>query len=427
MRGAHDLNVIAAIILPRSDESVSRKVKEGDGKFMFGIDERRLLWKQDLCFPPWAWVYENSTTTFTRFSERLIEATKKDGYALSFVPLYGPDVASPSNPPDPVYGCDTIILSDAARVAEYQLFSGRLTNFNGCTKWTGVRVDEDVLRRTLKVKASHDLRTMKTINPDEARRMLEDGIYANNSLILNVSKLTYPATGPGYVEEVTEMAFRKAVKEMKAVVRCRREVQGRSIRLRFVKCEDVDLRADYNDVSSSIVRDLMRKKHSIMLREALDWIALSSDLLWRCKRSWIDKTRLGTGCCIKFQESTDELQLAEKPRSYEQPPSFDNPPPLEELGLVKAIETSLSVEEPQSFEEPHILEAPQLPEQPQSLEEPKILEEPPNANNKKRRFSATGLEAAVKVLNGSIGGRVFVEGAEAWVSVKKQKHRSSHF
>ena len=174
-RGTHDLNVIAAIILPRSDSSVANKVKVENGKFMFGINERSLLWKQDICFPPWAWVYNDSTTSFTNFSSRLIRATKKDGFALEFVPLYGAGIATPSDPPDLTYGCKTIIMSDAARAAEYQHSSGRLKDFSGCTKWRGFCMDEDLLRQNTKVKLDRVVQTLKTICPQDFYSMLKDG------------------------------------------------------------------------------------------------------------------------------------------------------------------------------------------------------------------------------------------------------------
>ena len=179
-RGTHDLNVIAAIILPRSDESVARKVREEDGNFMFGYDERCLLWKKDLCFPPWAWVYDCSTASSTQFLEHLKEATGKDGYSIEVIPLYGTGIASPHCPPDPIYNCKRIMMTDAARAAAYQRSSGRLENFNGCTKWAPIAVQEsqiyeDHLRSNITLKANRRLLDMQTICPQEARSMLEDG------------------------------------------------------------------------------------------------------------------------------------------------------------------------------------------------------------------------------------------------------------
>ena len=175
MRGTHDLNVIAAMILPHSDASVSKKVKAEDGKFMFGIEERCLLWKQDLCFPPWAWAHNKSRHSFTEFSERLLEAVEKDGFSLEFVALYGAGIASPDSPPTPAYGCKTIIMSDAARPADFQRSSGRLRDFEGCTQWRGVRINKDKLRHNAEVYASRNLLEMKTICPQEADSMLKDG------------------------------------------------------------------------------------------------------------------------------------------------------------------------------------------------------------------------------------------------------------
>ena len=194
-RGAHDLNIIAAIILPSSDESVAEKIRREGGYFMFGRDTRGLLWAQDLCFPPWAWVYGGKS--FTAFLQRLSQATEKDGYSLEFVPVYGPQIGSPSNPPDPAFGCNTIIMSDAARAAKFQRSLGRLRDFSGFTKWRRVRVDEEELRCHAKAKARHALLAMKTVSPLEAYNMLVDGMRGmdpsyrlfNTDLIVHRSRL----------------------------------------------------------------------------------------------------------------------------------------------------------------------------------------------------------------------------------------------
>lgn len=52
---------------------------------MFGRDERCLLWKQDVAFPEWAWVYEDNN--FGEFQKRLQEVMEKDGYRAEFVML----------------------------------------------------------------------------------------------------------------------------------------------------------------------------------------------------------------------------------------------------------------------------------------------------------------------------------------------------
>lgn len=157
-RGTHGLHVIAAIIIPASDTSVAKKAKTEDGNFMFSSGERCHLWRSDLCFPPWAWVYNNGMTSFSDFSKQLIQAAKKDGFLLEFVPLYGAGSVSPLHLPDPVYGCKTIILSDTARAAEYQYSSGRLQNFFGCTKWRGARVHKDKPQHNAHLKVDNILK-----------------------------------------------------------------------------------------------------------------------------------------------------------------------------------------------------------------------------------------------------------------------------
>ena len=198
------------------------------------------------------------------------------------------------------------------------------------------------------------------------------------------------------MEKATETNFARAVEELKAVVTCKRQLSDRTLTLRFVKCENVDPRADYNDISSTTVREVMRSKKGVKLKEALDWMALSSDLLWRHKASWIDKARLGKGCCINFHE------LPELPMSYPEPPHFDDPPSLDVLGLVEASEPSPSNEEVPS------LESPGLQEDSPVIEEPQQLDEPPPTRPQKRHFSETGLEDDIKILGDSADGGVLV-------------------
>ena len=185
---------------------------------------------------------------------------------------------------------------------------------------------------------------------------------------------------------------------MTVAVTCKRQLWDQTLTLRFLKCEGVDARANYNDISSTILREVMSTKTGVKLREALDWMALSADLLWRCKDSWIDKARLGTGCCINFDQLPEQSRLYEEFRLYEKPPHFDDPPSLEELGLVEISEQSPSIEEPPS------LEPPALQDESLTVEEPQPAEEPPHTKSRKRRLSETGLEDDVEVVDDSAGG-----------------------
>lgn len=63
--GCHDLNVIAAIVLPSSDSTVLAKCKEEGATFMFEKAVRCLLWKSDIAFPQWAWVRDSFVCYFS--------------------------------------------------------------------------------------------------------------------------------------------------------------------------------------------------------------------------------------------------------------------------------------------------------------------------------------------------------------------------
>ena len=412
-RGTHDLNVIAAIILPRSNESVRKKVNDEQGLFRFGRDERCLLWKQDVCFPPWAWVYEKSTTSFPGFLARLIQETQKDGFSIEFLTLYGAGIGSPESPPSPVLGCKTIIMSDVARAADFQRSSGRMKDFEGCTKWRRISVNEDELRRRAKAKVN-DAMLGINVFPPEARRILEDGMYGITPFALHSSRLRRPIIGPEYVEKTTETAVTQAIEDLKAVLTCQRNVNGQMITLRFVKCGEKERRKKFNDISSSDIRKIMHKRHGAKLKAALDWMALSAEVLWVYQNLWIDEARLGTGLLVKFLDFTEEFMLSEDSSSDEGTTPNEIPPSLEDLGLVKAIEKSPSISKQLPTSPPPIPKPPSLnnPIQPNPSPSFEKLEprspknhqtqpppEPQNPNERKRRFSETGLEAEREVLD----------------------------
>ena len=192
----------------------------------------------------------------------------------------------------------------------------------------------------------------------------------------------------------------RAVQELKSVVTCKRYMADQSLTLRFIKCEAVIPRADYNDISSSVLREAMSTKSGVKLREALDWMALSADVLWQCRASWIDKARLGTGCCVKFDQLPELPMPQEESGFYDDPPHFDDPPSLEELGLADSS----------SEDEPPSLESPALQEDSSVVVEPGSPVEPPHTNHKKRRFSATGLEDDAEASGDS---------ADAWVVINE--------
>lgn len=151
-RGCHDLNMIAAIIRPCSDDYVLRKCRDAGGSFAFSRDDRAMLWKRDLCFPNWAWVHEGRDGTFNPFMKSLKQVASKDGFRIEYVRLRGPTDDDHESPPglDDFTGEGTmLIISDAARVANYQRLSGRIQDFYLWKPWKRVNVDVDALSRMM--------------------------------------------------------------------------------------------------------------------------------------------------------------------------------------------------------------------------------------------------------------------------------------
>ena len=179
--GAHGLNMVGAIIRPLRDQHVIEKCKKAGGSFVFGRDERSMLWKQDLCFPDWAWVYEANKGTLKAFLNRLKEAASEDGFIIEFVPLRGPyedDHTSPPDEDDFSHGASTLIISDAARLANYQRSCGYMRNFASYTKWRQVQMEGENLKSSVRQKMQRTLEDRSTIHPQEASSMLESGMHA---------------------------------------------------------------------------------------------------------------------------------------------------------------------------------------------------------------------------------------------------------
>lgn len=143
---------------------------------MFGREERCHLWKNDPNFPEWAWVFEaaekNSVSgKFTTFTSNLEAATSADGYKIEFIYLYGSDRMTPQSGWEPER---ITLLSDAARIAEYQRSSGRLKDFNNFTPWKRVGINRNQLENLQRAKAQLSLATLETTVPDVAQKIIQD-------------------------------------------------------------------------------------------------------------------------------------------------------------------------------------------------------------------------------------------------------------
>ena len=181
--GSHDLNLIAALIYPGGDDFLEEKCKKDGSNFRFGRDERSLLWKQDSCFPSWAWVLE--PRGLVAFLRSLRYVANKDGYAIEYVRLRGPSSDDHLQPPDEdafLGGCsNTLVISDAARLTNYQRSSGRMRNFYGWTKWERIRVDEVEMFKIVESRTQALCNDAVLVDPtDNDLRWVENGIKCSD-------------------------------------------------------------------------------------------------------------------------------------------------------------------------------------------------------------------------------------------------------
>jgi len=138
-----------------------------------------MLLKQDMSFSDWAWVYEVGSDTFIAFLDRLKKVASEDNFEIEFVCLRGPVRNDHTSPPGLEafrYGSSTLIISDAARLANYQRSSGYMKNFTSYTKWKGLRFENESIKMRIRDKMQLKLETNYTIQPQEAREMLEDSV-----------------------------------------------------------------------------------------------------------------------------------------------------------------------------------------------------------------------------------------------------------
>ncbi|KAL8810516.1 MAG: hypothetical protein Q9223_007740, partial [Gallowayella weberi] len=112
------LNIVAAYIRIRSDESIKKKYRERKGARLFSLEQRARLWKEDPDFPPWAWIYEDAEGGPSALEEKLKALVRADRCRIRFAELYGPDSY------DQAHFNEMTIVTDVAREAAFDPPSG---------------------------------------------------------------------------------------------------------------------------------------------------------------------------------------------------------------------------------------------------------------------------------------------------------------
>ncbi|KAL8715601.1 MAG: hypothetical protein Q9220_000937 [cf. Caloplaca sp. 1 TL-2023] len=286
--GTHGLDVCAAIIHPSANASCEKKLqREGNG-FILGREERCMLWKRDLCFPHWAWVYEGGNGSYNGFLERLQRVADEDGFKIEYVRLSGPVSDDPENPPGPellVRGSENYIISDAARTAKYQRSSGRIRNFSTFSKWKQLPFHEESWRKTI----------------DLQQQALEDHWQSQTEIRCESEDRKL------HIDESVEMVRR----DMANILYCKKLThEDRPLTLRFVKTkESKSEKSKEHAISSTILRNAMSGSSDSRAKTYIYSMALSADILWNLAPHWQEKARARKNELVTFEP--DKIALAE--------------------------------------------------------------------------------------------------------------------
>ncbi|KAI1767912.1 hypothetical protein GGR53DRAFT_51852 [Hypoxylon sp. FL1150] len=149
-----DINVIAAIVYLMSDESVQSKKYASD--ISFTRAERVQLWTGNQKPHDWLYVYDRSSRECDEFKQRLVNATRKDGFHLEFVALYGADHLDPV---DDSWDPKNMIYSDAGRAADFLNEDGSAPRLNTYEDWEPVIIDEGLIGRISAITAKWIMRS----------------------------------------------------------------------------------------------------------------------------------------------------------------------------------------------------------------------------------------------------------------------------
>ncbi|KAL9126568.1 MAG: hypothetical protein Q9217_004398 [Psora testacea] len=258
LHGGRGLDLIAAVILPRDDDKVARKCERHNEPLMYTRKDRALLWKEDTKFPPWAWVYDGSDRSFGTFRRELKALTRADGYRVEFVALGGPDTVSPHAKPEKSFSTNTVIISDIAREADFDGCQGlpRLDHFG---TWTALPLDEkencsDASGTTGPASAAPQ-NSLTCPNPGYYK--ICDDVGHDYKRVKTSSK--------EFIENPTHIEF------------CRHKWKVK-VTFRYVR-STLEQNKLVRGISSTKVREATRTLQGDELKEVLDEMALSPDLL----------------------------------------------------------------------------------------------------------------------------------------------------
>ena len=280
LHGGDGLNLIAAIVKPKSDEDLRKKYTPKDEALMYTREQRTKFWNQDLRFPGWAWVYDGVDSTFRTFRHELQILASADGYKLDFVTLGGPDTITPDEGPENVTSASTYIVSDVARTAEFDGSRG-LQRFNNFGEWTTLSVNTPLGCHNLPEAIEQTAPGICFMCPKMEKEVLYGGAAFHNidrptmlSVSIDLEYMTHPENNGGEIKETPMQVDNHGCR-----VEVCHHVWNKQRTIRFIRSTNSQHR-HVRGISSTKLRDAIHSLQGDELKKDLRKVALSPDLLW---------------------------------------------------------------------------------------------------------------------------------------------------
>lgn len=309
---AKDLNIIAAIVYPRSDVSVREKCDyypPGERHFI-PLRDRRRLWMKDANFPPWACVLDLAEFSSSGLESRINKLARRDNCRVRFATLYGPDCAESHSQGS---SCEMGIISDIAREAPFDHRDG-LKIFKGFGSWF---IDNSVMNpsgplaetKRQMLERWYDLQRQKSIAAGEerARKAVTESynscLDSSANLFHGASDLaTAKVDGLLGLDEETDhlpiVPLRidpKCLATHFAALGCPKASSicwgfrdGKMRTLRFLRASPGQY-APFRGISSTEIQKSIRELKGYKLLSAIESMALSPNLLWDMLLPWVLK------------------------------------------------------------------------------------------------------------------------------------------
>lgn len=175
---SHDLNVIAAIIVPAEEEVAGKKADAAENGTVLTKAGRAKLWQGDRRSQLWRWVYQYPATTTAWFAFRghLAAAMAGDGFEVTFVTLLGPDhVRLNRSLPRGAWGSEELIVCDGGRPADFFTEEEGMKELKGCGPWYPVTWDREEHFCFVRGVVESYLAVSKKDSPDFFERQMEQG------------------------------------------------------------------------------------------------------------------------------------------------------------------------------------------------------------------------------------------------------------